>query len=148
MESRKRKYWLWWGLLALALAGLGWRWFQREVALVRIADLPAARQAAVVRIAGKAVGVAQVSRAGGQISGLRFTLADGTGQLTVTADASQARQLARWARIPRAGDAVEVTGRLRSAPVSGWQLELRSDTALKLRRGVPPRSGKTARLAV
>ena len=130
-------------MVMLVVVGLGLLWLmvrQREVALTKISDLQPAISSALVRVEGKAAGPAQVSRDAGKINGLRFEVDDGTGKLAVTADAQQAQQLARWDRVPRAGDAVVVTGRLRISANANMSLQLPSDTALKLRRQTDRRS--------
>jgi hypothetical protein len=135
-----------WGIAAVQLAILGLALFclmpfHRDGSLIKIADLQPAMNGALIRVAGQATGDARTFREAGQLRSLRFTVDDGTGKLAVMADGEQAAQMALFDRIPRAGDTLEVAGRLSIGADGRSTLHLQSGDALKLRRaekGAPP----------
>ena len=135
-----------WGIAAvlLATAGLcllGRLALHHDFPLLQIADLQPALNGALIRVSGRANGDARTFREAGQIRSLRFTVADGTGELAVLADGKQAAQMALFDRIPRAGDALVVAGRLSCGADGHSILHMQSGDALKLRRaekGAPP----------
>ena len=133
-------------LLALAGAGLFFHGFTHRAApLTRIGLLRPDRNAAVVRVQGRAAGDAQVARVDGRINSLHFIVDDDTGQLPVIAGAAPARTLAQWDRVPRDGDPVTVAGRLGVAAGNQVSLQLQRAEDLQLTRkarsaALPPRS--------
>jgi len=133
--------------LLMALLGLAllWpRWWPHALPLCKIADLQPTMHFKPIRIAGHATGDARTFREDGQLRSVRFTVADGTGELAVTAEGHQAEQLALFDRIPRAGDTLEVAGRLSLGAEEPPTLRLQTGDALKLKRAVkaaPPLTG-------
>ena len=129
---------VWWVPVLLTLVGLVLFWslpIHRVIPQVMISDIQSAMiKPALVRVAGKMIGAAHVVRTADKIHSLCFVLADGTGTLAVMAGEEQARQLALWDRVPRAGDAVEVTGRLRPGGATGIYLDIQPGAAFKLQR--------------
>ncbi|MCX7008964.1 MAG: hypothetical protein NTY53_17245, partial [Kiritimatiellaeota bacterium] len=109
--------------------------------LIKIADIQPTMNFALVRVAGKATGDARTFREAGKIRSLRFTVNDGTGDLSVNAYGKPAEQMALYDRIPHAGDPVEVTGSLTVGADENVSLRMQSGDALKLQRAekvMPP----------
>ena len=126
-------------LLGLAGAGLAFYWItHRDIPLSRIGTLRPGMNAALIRVQGRALGNAQVAREDGRIGGLRFIVDDGSGQLPVTAAAAQAQTLAKWDRVPRAGDPVTVAGQLYIETGDRMALRLQRDAHLLLTRQARP----------
>jgi hypothetical protein len=124
-------------VLLLATAGLFLLWLlaiHRAPPLVKIADIQPTMNFALVRVAGKAAGEARTFREAGKLRSVRFTVNDGTGDLSVSAYGKQAEQLALFDRIPRAGDVLEVAGILSVDADKNVSLRLQSGDALKLQR--------------
>jgi hypothetical protein len=133
------------GLLATAaLCLLGRMALHHDFPLLKIADLRPALDGALIRVAGQATGDARTFREAGQLRSLSFTVDDGTGELAVVADGQQAAQMALFDRIPRAGDTLEVAGRLSIGAEGHNALHLQSGDALKLRRAEKGKSPMTA----
>lgn len=129
-------------LLGLALLGL--RWWPHALPLSQLGDLRPAMDFTLIRIAGHATGDAQAIREAGLLRSVRFTVVDGTGALAVSAEGKQAEQLALFDRIPRAGDSLEVVGRLSMGADETPTLRIQTGDALKLKRAVktsPPLAG-------
>ena len=126
-------------LLGIALLAL--RWWPHSLPLSKLGELRPAMDFTLIRIAGHATGDARVFREAGQLRSVRFTVVDGTGSLSVSAENEQAKQLALFDRIPRAGDSLEVVGRLSMGADEPPTLRIQTGDALKLRRaekGAPP----------
>ncbi len=125
--------------LLLVMVGLFLLWLlatHRAPPLVQIAGIQPAMNGALVRVAGQATGDARTFREAGQLRSLRFTVNDGTGELSVSAYGKQAEQMALFDRIPRAGDSLEVAGSLSPGADGNITLRIQSGDALKLKRAV------------
>lgn len=123
----------------LATVGLFLLWLMaihRDIPLIKIADIQPTMNFALVRVAGQATGDARTFREAGKIRSLRFTVNDGTGDLSINAYGKAAEQMALYDRIPRAGDPVEVTGSLTVGADENVSLRMQSGDALKLQRAV------------
>lgn len=136
--QRFRRRTLCWMAVLLALVGFVFLWClatsHRRIPQIMISDIQPVMKLALVRVVGKTIGEAHVVHAAGKISSLHFVLADGTGELTVVAEAEQAQQMALWDRVPRVGDAVEVIGRLRPGADASVFLQIQPGATLKLQR--------------
>lgn len=125
--------------LLLATVGLFLLWLMainRDIPLIKIADIQPTMNFALIRVAGQATGDARTFRESGKIRSLRFTVNDGTGDLSINAYGKQAEQMALFDRIPRAGDSVEVAGSLTVGADENVSLRMQSGDALKLKRAV------------
>lgn len=127
------------GLLLLYLMAV-----HREIPLVKIASISPASNFAYLRIDGQVVGRPRVFRDGARITGLRFTVNDGTGTLDVSAYGPVARKLEH--RLPESGDAVSVCGSLSVADV-GTVLRLQVAEQFKI-IGSPSEKKSVQRLSV
>jgi len=128
-------------LLGLALCGLFYLYYVKHDPgrPVRIGALLPSQTGLLVRVQGRAAGDGLVQRAGGRITGLQFVVDDGSGQLPVIVGAAQAQTLAKWDRVPRAGDRVTAAGRLALEPDRRLVLRLLDGERLRLtRRAAPP----------
>jgi hypothetical protein len=104
---------------------------QREVSLVRAADLRPEMNFARVRVAGEVERAAYVGERDGAADYVAFSVNDGSGVVRVTAYSAVARQLVAWRQVPRARDRVTASGTL--ALGRDGTLKLRLDAADGLR---------------
>lgn len=133
--------------LILAVAGLILLYLfsiNREIPLVRIAEITPTMNFAYVRIAGEVTRDAYVFKSGGVV----FNLNDGSGELAVMGGRAQADALTGTGKLPRRGDRVEVTGSLSVSADQEVKLRMQSADQLTLtrKRGAPAAANKTARI--
>ncbi|MBU1694843.1 MAG: hypothetical protein KJ726_05365 [Verrucomicrobia bacterium] len=101
--------------LALGTIGLGLLYLMaihRELPVVRIGDIKPTMNFAYVRVIGTVAGDPRIFKEAGKVRSLRFTVDDGTGEISVTAYRAQAAALVEQRKIPSSGDHVEVAGSL------------------------------------
>ena len=124
----------------LAVVGLAFLYVmarQTESTMIRIGDVTPMMNFATVRIAGTVKNKPYVKRNGNESAYLTFYVADGTGDLQVSASREMAQQLVDEKRVPAKGARVEATGTLN---VSGdGRVRLRA-TRLNVAKedGLPP----------
>ncbi len=104
-----------WAALFLAVVGVGLLWLMAtrgDVPVIEIGNIQRTMNFAFVKVEGRVMGDARIYEEAGRVSGLRFTVDDGTGELDIQAYRAKARELIEADKIPQAGDRVEVAGSL------------------------------------
>lgn len=84
----------------------------KEIPTVEISSIQPTMNFAYVRIEGEVVSDTRVYRDGDRITGLAFTVDDGTGEIGVKAYRGEAVDLVEQNKLPRRGDHVSVAGSL------------------------------------
>ena len=101
--------------LGLGTIGLGLLYLMaihRELPVVKIGEIKPTMNFAYVRVVGTVAGDPRIFKEVGKVRSLRFTVDDGTGEISVTAFRSQAEDLVDQHKVPASGDRVEVAGAL------------------------------------
>ena len=104
-----------WGAILLGTLGLFLLYLMsihKDIPIVKIGEIEPTMNFAYVRIAGTVVGDTRVYRTGTAITGLRFHIDDGTGEIPVNAYKKQAIAMVEQDQLPRMGDHVDVAGSL------------------------------------
>lgn len=104
-----------WAALLLATVGLGLLYamsIYKEIPRIDIGEINQTMNFAFVRIAGHVVGDARVFREDAIVTGVRFSVNDGTGILSIRAYGAKAKALDDAGKVPLAGDLVELSGSL------------------------------------
>ena len=119
--------------LVLAVAGLFFLYqysVNRDIPLVRIADITPTMNFAYVRMAGEVTRDAYVFESGGIV----FDMKDGSGEITVMGGRAQAQALESAGKLPQRGDRIEVAGSLSVSADQEPRLRLQSTGQLILNR--------------
>ena len=127
--------------LALGTIGLGLLYLMathRELPVVRIGEIKPTMNFAYVRVVGTVSGEPRVFKEAGKVRSLRFSVDDGTGEISVTAFRSQAEDLVAQDRVPTLGDRVEVAGALSMTADDDVVMRLQVPEHLKLERAEVP----------
>lgn len=130
--------------IILAVAGLILLWLysvNRDIPVIKIAEITPTMNFAYVRISGEVSRDAYVFDSGGLI----FNINDGSGEIAVMGGRAQAEALQNAGRLPRHGDRVEVAGSLSVSADQEVKLRLQSADQLLLQRR---RSAASAAAAV
>ncbi len=114
--------------LLLAAAGLFFIYLgpRKEAPLVRVSSVTPMMNFARVRIRGRLERDPYIGREDGKIGYVSFGLETDHGRVRVKAYREQASDLARPAKIPKAGDRIEAEGNLRISDAGKLDLLLRS----------------------
>ena len=135
--------------LILAVAGLFLLYqysVNRDIPLVRIADITPTMNFAYVRMAGEVTRDAYVFESGGIV----FDMKDGSGEITVMGGRAQAQALESAGKLPQRGDRIEVAGSLSVSAEQEPRLRIQATDQLILNRKRPianPAAGTGLRLA-
>jgi len=135
--------------LVLAAAGLFFLYLfsvNRDIPLVRIADIAPTMNFAYVRMAGEVTRDAYVFESGGIV----FDMKDGSGEITVMGGRAQAQALEADGKLPQRGDRIEVAGSLSVSADQEPRLRIQATDQLILNRkraAANPAAGTGLRLA-
>lgn len=119
--------------LVLAVAGLILLYLysvNRDIPVVRVADITPTMNFAYVRIVGEVTRDAYVFDSGGVV----FNMKDGSGEIAVMGGRAQAEALENAGRLPRRGDQVDVAGSLSVSADQEVKLRMQSAEQLILQR--------------
>ncbi|HOW97141.1 MAG TPA: hypothetical protein P5567_03870 [Kiritimatiellia bacterium] len=127
--------------LALGTIGLGLLYLMathRELPVVRIGEIKPTMNFAYVRVVGAVSGEPRVFKEAGKVRSLRFSVDDGTGEISVTAFRSQAEALVEQDLVPSPGDRVTVAGALSMTADDDVVMRLQVTEHLQLERAEVP----------
>ncbi|MBP7830337.1 MAG: hypothetical protein KA248_10510 [Kiritimatiellae bacterium] len=127
--------------LGLGTIGLGLLYLMathRELPIVRIAEIKPTMNFAYVRVVGTVADDPRIFKEAGKVRSMRFTVDDGTGEISVTAFRAQAESLVEQRLVPASGDRVEVAGALSLTADDEVVMRLQIAEHLKLDRADVP----------
>ncbi|MCX6353996.1 MAG: OB-fold nucleic acid binding domain-containing protein [Candidatus Aureabacteria bacterium] len=120
--------------LVLAIGGLGLLWFtatRMRPPLVRISDINARMNNAVVEVRGKVVGVSMMGK-----DGIGITVDDGSGDVRAQAFRGKAKML-ELGNIPQVGDEVSLVGSIQMTDRYGTSLMLNLPSRVRVIPSIP-----------
>lgn len=127
--------------LGLGTIGLGLLYLMathQELPIVRIGEIKPTMNFAYVRVVGTVAGDPRIFKEAGKVRSLKFTVDDGTGEISVTAFRAQAESLVEQRIVPASGDRVEVAGALSMSADDEVVMRLQIAEHLKLVRADVP----------
>ncbi len=123
--------------LILATAGLGLLYIysiQRDIPIVRIAEITPSMNFATVKLSGKILRNAYLFESGGVV----FNLADATGEIEILGGREQANALKTAKKLPQRGDQIDVVGTLRLHADQTMKMRMQSARQLVIKRKSRP----------